>query len=196
MLFEPVVVHVHHHLRDAADADADWVMLLCGRFGVECHIEHVHPAFERGNTYANARRLRYAAMTKVAGEIGAKHVLVAHHAEDQLETVLMAMCRGAGPRGLTGMRMSRAMGGLTLLRPLLHVRKHDCEEMCRKADIEWREDASNKDVSRRRARLRRDVLPVLEELWPDAAKRASMNGVLLESLLHKQSRFKRRADGS
>lgn len=184
MPFVPVVVHVHHHLREEADADAQWVANLCDRLGIECHVEHVHPGRSTGNTYARARTMRYGAMARVAEAVGATHVLVAHHSEDQLETMLMAMCRGAGPRGMAGMRMSRALGQLKLLRPFLHVRKRDCEEMCRKAGISWREDASNRDVSKRRARLRRDVLPVLEELWPGAAKRAARNAVLLE----KQSR--------
>jgi tRNA(Ile)-lysidine synthase len=119
-------------------------------------------------------------MASVAAKIGARHVLVAHHADDQLETMLMAMCRGAGPRGMAGMRPSRALGELALIRPLLYVRKSDCLEMCRRAGIQWREDASNTDVSRRRARLRRDVMPVLEELWPGAARRAARNARLLE----------------
>jgi tRNA(Ile)-lysidine synthase len=175
MPFRPVAVHVHHHLRQAADDDAEWVTSLCKMFGIECHVKHIHPATESGNVYASARRLRYESLERVAAEVAAGHVLTAHQAHDQLETMLMAMCRGAGPRGMAGMRLSRPMGSVQLLRPLLHVGRRDCEEMCRKAGIEWREDESNHDVSRRRARLRRDVLPVLEELWPGAAKRAARN---------------------
>jgi tRNA(Ile)-lysidine synthase len=178
--FQPVAVHVHHHLRAEADDDAEWVQALCMRLRVECHIEHVRPGELKGNGEANARRLRYAALARVAADVGAQHVLTAHHANDQLETMLMAMCRGAGPRGMAGMRMARPMGTVTLARPLLRVGKRECEEMCRTAGIEWREDATNRDVSRRRARLRREVLPVLEELWPGAAKRASRNARLLE----------------
>jgi tRNA(Ile)-lysidine synthase len=168
-----IVAHVNHHLRESADADERWVVELCHCLSVPVHVEHVRPSALKGNVCANARRLRYQALVEVAKRVGAEHVAVAHHAEDQLETMLMALCRGAGPRGLTGMRPTRRIEGITLVRPLLHVRKRDCEDLCSKAGIVWRDDPSNVDVTRRRARLRRDVTPVLEELWPGAARRAA-----------------------
>lgn len=171
---EIVVAHVHHHLRESADDDARWVMQLCDRLAVPVHVEHVRLSGLKGNVSANARRLRYQALAEVAKRVSAKHVAVAHHAEDQLETMLMALCRGAGARGLAGMRPTRKIDdGITIVRPFLRVRKRDCEDLCRKAEIAWREDPSNVDVSKRRARLRRDVTPVLEELWPGAARRAA-----------------------
>jgi len=179
------VAHVHHHLRDSADADAAWVTDLCRRLGVPSVVEHVRPASLKGNLAANARRLRYQALAEVAARVGAKFVAVAHHADDQLETMLMALCRGAGPRGLAGMRSARTFDGITIVRPLLHVRKRDCEDLCRKAGIAWREDPSNRDITRRRARLRRDVVPVLDELWPGAARRAARcAGILHARLTH------------
>ena len=72
------------------------------------------------------------------------------------------------------MRWTRpAEDGLTLVRPLLAVRKADCEDFCRAADVTWREDPTNTDPSTARGRLRRDVVGVLESLWPDAATRAT-----------------------
>jgi len=177
--FEVIVAHVNHHLRDSADADAAWVVDLCRRLKVALHLEDVHPATVKGNVSANARRLRYRALAEVARRVGARWIGAAHHAEDQSETMLMALCRGAGQRGLAGMSMTRRMGEITLARPLLNVRKGDCEDLCRKAGIAWREDPSNADVTKRRARLRRDVMPVLEELWPGAAKRAAAGAEVL-----------------
>lgn len=177
-----IAAHVHHHLRDAADDDARHVTDLCERFGVPLHIKHVQPGELKGNVSANARRLRYQALAEVARSVGAEHIAVAHHAEDQLETMIMAMCRGAGARGLAAMRSARRMGDVTIVRPLLGVLKRDCEEMCRRAGVEWRDDSTNRDVSRRRARLRRDVTPILEELWPGAARRAAKCAMIVAQL--------------
>jgi tRNA(Ile)-lysidine synthase len=168
----PIVGHVHHHLRDSADADAQHVEELCGRFGVEFHAEHVYPGNLKGNVSANARMLRYEALAKIAKKAGARHVAVAHHGEDQLETMLIALCRGTGLDGLTGMAWSRPLwSGVSLIRPLLAASKADCEDLCRKAGIQWREDPSNVDPRRARARLRQEVMPALQQLWPDIARR-------------------------
>lgn len=171
---EPIAVHVHHHLRSTADDDAKFGSELCERLDVELHVRHVEPARLKGNVSSNARRLRYEALTEVAIQRGAAFIAVAHHAEDQFETMLMALCRGAGLDGLSAMSATRDLGAsVALIRPLLSVRKRECEELCKAAGVKWREDPSNRDVNRARARLRRDVMSVLEELWPDAAKRVS-----------------------
>jgi tRNA(Ile)-lysidine synthase len=170
----PIVGHVHHHLRKSADDDAAFVGELCTKFGVECHVIHVNPGEMRGNVSANARMLRYEALAQLARQVGAMHVAVAHHGEDQLETMLIALCRGAGLDGMTGMAWTRPLWcGVSLVRPLLGVLKSDCEDLCRAAVVSWREDPTNTDPQRVRARLRRDVLPHLRELWPDAARRST-----------------------
>ena len=168
----PIVGHVHHHLRESADEDAAYVSEVCQRFDVEFHCEHVHPGQLKGNVSANARMLRYEALANIARRVGAKHVAVAHHGEDQLETMLIALCRGAGLDGLTGMAWSRPLwSGISLIRPLLGSSRSECEDLCSKAGIPWQEDPSNVDPRRARARLRQTVLPALAELWPDVAKR-------------------------
>jgi tRNA(Ile)-lysidine synthase len=169
-----VAAHVHHHLRASADEDAAFVEALCARLDVPCHVEDVRPGERAGNVEATAREMRYDALLRVAGRTGAVDIAAAHHGEDQLETMLMALCRGAGLEGLGGMSWRRPLGGgVMLLRPMLAMRRADCESLCRAAGIEWREDPMNADASMARARLRRDVLPVLETLWPGAAKRAT-----------------------
>ncbi|MHC5004234.1 MAG: tRNA lysidine(34) synthetase TilS, partial [Planctomycetota bacterium] len=174
---EPRIVHVHHHLRPEADEDARFVESVCRRFELPVEIEHVRPAGERGSRAAAARALRYNALARCARAARARFVLVAHHAEDQLETVLMALARGTGLDGLCGMDWAAPLPtdgpgtGLCLVRPLLDVRKRECESLCATAGLAWREDPGNRDPSQVRGRLRRDVLPVLEALWPDAAAR-------------------------
>jgi len=170
----PVAVHVNHHLREAAPDDEAFVVELCRRFGLDVHVRHVHPDGRPGNLAANARSLRYQALAASARSAGAGFVAVAHHADDQLETMIMALGRGAGLDGLSGMRWTRPVGdGLTLVRPLLASRKADCEDLCRAAGVSWRVDPTNTDPSTVRGRLRRDVVGVLESLWPDAATRAT-----------------------
>jgi len=107
---------------------------------------------------------------------------VAHHAEDQLETIVAALGRGAGPEGLAGMAPCRPLGdSVQLVRPLLGVSKKELHSMCQAAGMAWREDPTNVDPSTLRGRLRRDVLPVLEELWPGAARRSANNAPLLRA---------------
>lgn len=175
-------VHVHHHLRPEADDDAAHVNQLCQQLNVPLVIQHVHPAAEKGNLAAVSRQLRYAALQKVAENVGAKLIAVAHHAEDQLETMLMALCRGTGIDGLAAMKWRRRLtDDIWLIRPLLASTKADCQSLCAAAGITWREDASNVDLTRSRARLRNDVLPVLQQLWPGAAQRATYTADLLNT---------------
>jgi tRNA(Ile)-lysidine synthase TilS/MesJ len=98
--------------------------------------------------------------------------------------MLMALCRGAGLDGLSAMSSSRNLGkGVSLVRPMLRVRKSQCEDLCRVADVEWREDPSNDNLDRSRARLRSDVVPILEQLWPDAATRTSASVEAMQTAL-------------
>ena len=169
-----VAVHVHHHLRDSADQDAEFVQELCDRLGVQLIVKDIYPGKEPGNIAANARDLRYEALTQAARSVNAFNIATAHHGDDQLETILIALCRGAGVDGLSGMAWTRPLeDGLALVRPLLGLRKANCLAFCQMAELSWCEDPTNSDPTQVRARLRRDVLPVLEELWPDAASRAT-----------------------
>lgn len=184
-------VHVHHHLRDAADDDAVAAFSMCSALGISFFVAHIHPGKERGNTEAAARRLRYAALARAATEHVTQHVAVAHHADDQFETMLMALARGSGLRGLGGMPVRRRLTSpipdaapLSLIRPLLSFSRAQCQKICAAAGFAWREDESNRDRSRRRARLRSDVLPVVESLWPGASKRAAHTASLLRDARH------------
>ncbi len=171
---KPVAVHVNHHLRDASQDDEALVVEVCHRYGLDLHVRHVYPQRRSGNLPANARESRYAVLAASARSAAAECVAVAHHAEDQLETMLMALGRGTGLSGLAGMRWSRPLAeGIVLVRPLLAVRKSDCEDFCRAAEVTWCDDPTNADPTTARGRLRRDVLGVFETLWPDAAARAS-----------------------
>jgi tRNA(Ile)-lysidine synthase TilS/MesJ len=105
-------------------------------------------------------------------------IATAHHADDQLETMLMALVRGGGPRGLAGIAECSRRGAARLIRPMLGVTRADCERLCREAGWPWREDATNRDESRLRAALRHRVLPMLETIRPGASRRAARSAGL------------------
>ncbi|MEO0512834.1 MAG: tRNA lysidine(34) synthetase TilS [Planctomycetota bacterium] len=158
------VAHVVHDLRPREDtaADRDTVAELCERLGLTFVSTAVRVASLPGNTEDHARRARYDALAMLAREQGCRYVATAHHAEDQLESVLMALLRGSGPRGLAGMAARRPLsGGVELVRPMLECSRRDARDLCESVGVRWREDATNRDTSRLRARLRQTVVPEL-----------------------------------
>jgi len=166
------VGHVHHHLRAGADADAEAVADLAGRLDLPFHRRDVTIASAAGNLEAAARRERYAALAGLADELAAEAVATAHHADDQLETILMRLARGASVRGLAAMADRTPLSGATVVRPMLETDHAAAVAFCGEAGVSWREDPTNADRDRWRARLRAEVLPVLRELRPDAARKA------------------------
>jgi len=166
-------VHVRHGLRDdAADAAAAAALALALDLGWREEHLAVEPAGE--GPEAAARAARYAALAVCARGAGAAAVLVGHTADDQAETVLLALGRGAGLRGLSGMAPRRrlpappAAGGggeagreVVLVRPLLHLRREDVRGAVREAGLATVEDPTNADVARRRNLVRHRVLPAL-----------------------------------
>ncbi|MFN0132090.1 MAG: tRNA lysidine(34) synthetase TilS [Phycisphaerales bacterium] len=175
-----VVGHVVHDLRSRAEAEADRdaARALAGSLGLGFVESRVEVKGRRGNAEAVARRERYAALTLMAAEQGCGFVATAHHADDQLETLLMGVVRGGGPRALAGIAASRAMGRVRIIRPALGVTRAELRAACGRAGWNWREDATNADETRLRSALRHRVLPILEEIRPGAARRAAHAAVL------------------
>ncbi len=114
-----------------------------------------------GGPEAAAREARYQALAEAAGRHHAAALLVGHTRDDQAETVLLALARGAGPRGLAGMPARRELDGVPLLRPLLEVSREQTRTACAVLGLAAWEDPHNADPSYARARIRADVLPVL-----------------------------------
>jgi tRNA(Ile)-lysidine synthase len=179
-----IVAHVVHDLRLEADAlaDRDAAKTLAAWLGLRFVEARIAVRSQRGNAEAVARRLRYQTLADLANKSGCGFVATAHHANDQLETMLMALVRGAGVRGLAGIRESRplntvgsqtAQRRLRLIRPMLHSTREDAEAICDAAGWRWQVDATNADVSRLRAAMRSQVVPVLDTLRPGVATRAA-----------------------
>jgi tRNA(Ile)-lysidine synthetase-like protein len=179
--FDLAVAHIHHHLRDEAEDEARQVEALSQRLGLPFHRRDVHPADEGGNLESVARRLRYKALAEIASKIDADAIATAHHADDQLETILMRLIRGASLRGLAGIAPRQRLAGFTIIRPMLEVTREQAIDLLQACGETWVEDHTNRDIARWRARLRADVLPVLKSLRGDASTKASQAASQLQA---------------
>ena len=119
-----------------------------------------------------AREARYAFLTRTARKVGAEVVVMAHTADDQAETVLLKLARGAGPRGLGGIHREITLGKVRVVRPMLDVTRGEVVAFLKERGISWREDESNRDVSFLRNRVRHEILPLLESKLNPKIKRA------------------------
>ena len=165
------VLHLDHGLRPESAADAAFVEAAAVHLGLPCLTHRANlrtgPGLE-----ARARDARYAFLVDAARSVGARHVLTAHHRDDQVESIVLRLLRGAGPRGLRGMPASRRLAsGLRLLRPLLHVRRELLRAHAEGAGLAWREDLTNADLTLARNRVRHALLPRLRAILPDADAR-------------------------
>jgi len=160
--------HVHHGLRAEAEADADFVAALAGQWGIPFHLERIDtPALARtwgvGIEQA-ARRGRYDALRQIARQAAAQAVAAAHHADDQVETILHRIVRGTHLRGLAGMSPKRQLAdGIRLVRPLLWARREQIEQFCRARGLTWRTDRTNAVTDFTRNFIRAELLPVLRD---------------------------------
>ncbi len=171
---EPIVVCVHHGLREEADEECAGVGRLARRLGLTFERIDVRPGARPGNVSANARKDRYDVLRAAALRHGASLVATGHHAVDRLETMLLGLARGRGLRGLAAPRWTRRLGpGVRLVRPLLDVEKESCIDCCETLDLAWVDDRSNHDPARARGHLRRTVLPPLLGRYPKLALHAS-----------------------
>lgn len=162
-------IHVAHGLQAAAEAWPAHCRRVADALGVPLAVVALPPAQPAGQGLeAWARRERYAAITAEAARLGAQRVLAAHHADDQAETVLLRLARGAGLRGLAAMAPERALGSVRLLRPLLGLPRSALAAYARAHALVWIDDPSNADARHARNRLRLEVLPALVRAVPGA----------------------------
>lgn len=162
-------VHIHHGLRPEAD---DWVRhcsAFATRYGIPWHCERVQVSRGGAGLEGDARRARYAACQRL---LSPGDVLgVAHHADDQAETILFRLLRGGGTQGVVGMRRLRALdanGQTWLWRPFLDLSRDSLRAYCQAQDLPYVRDPSNCEGDNTRARLRQ-LLPALESIVPGAA---------------------------
>ena len=171
-------VHVNHGLRgDASDGDEAFVRVLCEKHQVPLLTYRADPPDNPGENWA--REARYGFFREAMQTSGAEALVLAHHRDDQAETLLLHLLRGAGLTGLTGMSPDTTADGLRIIRPLLGYSRAELRAYLKERNQSWREDASNGDARYLRNALRKDVLPLLEQLAPGAAARMATTASLL-----------------
>jgi tRNA(Ile)-lysidine synthase len=167
MAFSLAAVHIHHGLSPQADAWAQHCARVCRDLAVplSLHRVHVRPAGE--GLEAAARTARY----QVFAQLDADFLVLAQHRDDQAETVLLQLFRGAGLKGLAAMPEARSLSaGLGLLRPLLAANRAEIAAWATARGINWIEDESNADTRHARNALRHEVMPRLSGCFPDASR--------------------------
>ncbi|MEI6807937.1 MAG: tRNA lysidine(34) synthetase TilS [bacterium] len=179
------VAHFNHHIRGrAADEDAEFVRGLAVRLKLPFRMgEGDVPAIARRRGISlemAARDARYAFLRNAAQEIGAQAVATAHTADDQAETIILRLMRGAGGTGLGGIRYRADINGLRVIRPMLDVGKVDAVGFLKGMGATWREDKSNSDLEFQRNMVRHEILPLLEaKLNPRVRKALLQTGRIL-----------------
>jgi tRNA(Ile)-lysidine synthase len=201
---DPALITVDHGLQPGSSEVADAVR----RWAQDAGFEPVEVAAvrvtDRGlGPEAAAREARYAVLTGAARRLGAAALLLGHTRDDQAETVLLAMARGAGPRGLAGMPAARHVDGVCLMRPLLDVSRDETRKACAALGLTPWEDPHNVDPSYARSRVRSAVLPALSAaLGPGVvdnlartAKLVAADAAALDALAGRALDAARTADG-
>ncbi len=160
-------VHVHHGIREeSADEDAEYSKEICEKLDIPFELIRVDVPgqMKKGESLEEAaRRLRYAALIKSAGQPGDENntglIAVGHHMDDQAETVLHNLFRGTGIKGLAGIRPRSKMGDAVIIRPLLEIGRSEIEDYLSKKGIKWRIDETNLTTDYTRNRIRHEILP-------------------------------------
>lgn len=170
MRFSMSAVHVNHGISLNAALWSQFCSKLVHAYGISVDVAYVQVQKAPGvSLEAAAREQRYQVFSKVAAD----YVVLAQHLDDQAETLLLQLLRGAGTRGLSGMPVVRSQVYLNqarLLRPLLNISRHQIEQYAQSNDLTWITDESNDDTNYDRNFLRHEVLPVLKKRYPSYAK--------------------------
>jgi len=170
------VAHLHHGLRGAeADADLEFVRQLAAQLGIEFHSARVDTAAEAAKAGEGieeaARRLRYSWFRQLMSEVPLDAFATAHTRDDQAETVLAKLLRGAWTEGLGGIHPVVEGPGGPVIRPLLATTRAEIESYLRTLGQSWREDRTNRDTTFTRNRIRHELLPQLEQWNPQFRER-------------------------
>jgi tRNA(Ile)-lysidine synthase len=204
-------IHVHHGLQPAADDFAAHCAALCSALGVPLHMVNVDASAANGQSPEDAaRKARYAALSdkliqvnealdqKIPGQAAIKSIAIAQHADDQIETLLLALSRGAGLPGLSSMPANWRRDGVEFVRPLLGTTSLEIRSWLAAQGLTsrhpgsanigqgWVEDPTNKDTQFTRNRIRHELIPALEKSFPQFRKtfaRSAAHAAAAQSLL-------------
>lgn len=159
-----LALHVNHQLQSHADTWQQQCETLCRQWQIPFQADIVQVDRSNASLEQSARDARYSAFQRHTrpGDL----LLLAHHRDDQVETLLQRLLRGSGPLGLGGMGAVSRQSGLTVARPLLEFDRAELEQYARQQNLSWIEDPSNTDSQFERNFLRHDALPLLRSRWP------------------------------
>ncbi len=180
-----VITHFNHNLRGVESVeDEKFVKKLAGKYGFELALKKEN-IVKQGNLEQNARNARYKFLNETAENIHAFGILTAHTLNDQAETFLINLIRGSGLEGLGAMHALRVQvkekSEIRLIRPLLNwARREMTEKFCRDCKIEYRYDTMNEDLAFQRVRIRKVLLPLLEDFNPKIIENLARTSFLLQ----------------
>ncbi|HJP00515.1 MAG TPA: tRNA lysidine(34) synthetase TilS [Planctomycetota bacterium] len=165
-------IHVEHELRGTESrGDSEFCARLCTRLEIPFVRRRAPIDPDGGNLEARARHARYRALAAEARRLQVACVATGHHADDALETLLMRWLRGTDMAGLAGLRPRATVAGVTVVRPLIDMRREEVRELLTSRGIDWREDSSNTDARFTRNRVRHELLDVLSAACGPEARR-------------------------
>lgn len=167
------VLHANHHLRgEDSTGDAIFVAARAKALGLECHVLEASVDGTASAIEARARVARYTAFRDAAEALRLDSVLLAHHADDQIETIIQRLLRRSDARGLAGMPRARPLSdSCRIFRPFLDLPRSTLRTAAESLGVKWREDATNLDTRFQRNHIRHHVLPQMEEAVPGVKKR-------------------------
>ncbi|GAB2691166.1 tRNA lysidine(34) synthetase TilS [Aliiglaciecola aliphaticivorans] len=173
-----LAIHVNHGLSPNADQWQRHCQQVCADLDVSFKVQQVKvDARANGGLEAAARKVRYQALEAMTEHDGL--ILLGQHVQDQLETILLQLKRGAGPKGLSAMAQSAVSeNSITLARPFLELEKREILQLAQQKGLQWIEDESNQNTRFDRNFLRSEVIPTMLERWPNLASAASRSAQL------------------
>ncbi len=161
---KPVLLHFNHRWRGrTAEADARWVKTWARKRKLKVVVGRASNPGRTGE--GEAREVRWKFFEKAMKRMRLKQLWLAHQSDDQAETVLMQLLRGAGPEGLAGMGEVSSRGMYQVVRPLLGFSREEIRQAAKEAGLKWREDSTNGDEKSWRVRIRKKVFPFLARMY-------------------------------
>lgn len=160
---EIIVAHVNHHMRKQSDEEEEYIKEYCDNLNIKCFVEELYFNNNQSNFEAVAREKRYQFMFKLYDDVKADYLVLAHHGNDNIETILMRIIRGSSLTGYSGMKEVSCYNNKTIIRPFLGISKEDIIRYQEMNNLKYFHDETNDNPSFTRNRIRMDIIPQLFE---------------------------------
>ena len=179
--FDLAAIHINHRLQEQSNEWEEFCRKTAAKLGVACRTYQVQNKPPAGDSVeAWARAERYERLIEASQP--RDFIVTAHHLDDQLETFLLHLMRGAGPHGLSAIRQIQAFEERFLIRPLLEVEQYSIEEYAKKHELDFVSDPSNVNQNYDRNYLRHKITPLLRQRWPRVAENAAHSALIQQRL--------------